>query len=515
MNFPIPHPWREKLQQLWALLWHQADAPSASFHIGCRWFIATVSLSFGIAFLSLWLQLDGLFGAHGLSPIRDLMFHARMTAGAQQVLMNPTLFWLDTSDGLLHAVCGLGVIFSIATGIGWIRGPGLLLLWAGYLSFCSVGAPFLNFQWDNLLLEAGLISVFLISWRSWKPVHPVFHPLVRWLGVYLLFRLMLASGIVKLSSGDPVWASLAALDYHFFTQPLPAPPAWWMHQLPELLRVLSTAGMFVIELLIPFCFFLPRRLRLLGAGTTILLQIAIMLTGNYGFFNLLTIGLCCLLIDDAAWATLSRGWMKYQETSIFKRVHASRMIWHGSVLAFTFTILGMTTVQWFGVFRLAAPLPEALKPLYAIVSGSRSINSYGLFATMTTHRSELIIEGSNDGITWKTYRFPWKPDAVEDGLPLVAPHMPRVDWQLWFAALTPPQSARNRWLQRFCGKLLVGNPQVLGLLEENPFPESPPQWIRIRAAEFTFTNRSERQESGNVWKAGPDRIYWPPMQLTD
>ncbi|MEM6886149.1 MAG: lipase maturation factor family protein [Verrucomicrobiota bacterium] len=502
------------LRSLYAMFPPRSSEPTATFGIGCDWFLRTVSLCFGVAFLSLWLQLDGLYGAQGLLPIRDLMKHVGQDANVQEYFSFPTLFWFVTGDGFLHLVCGLGVLLSIVTGIGWIRGPGFFLLWLGYLSFCTVGAPFLSFQWDTLLLEAGMIGVFLISWSSWSPSRPVFHPVVRWLGVYLLFRLMFASGVVKLSSGDPEWATLSALEYHFFTQPLPSPLAWWVHQLPDLLQVISTIGMFIIELLIPFCFFLPRRFRLLGAGATILLQIAILLTGNYGFFNLLSIGLCFLLIDDAAWTTLSRGWLKRPDIRMPRFANSWWKAWNGGVWIFALLILFMTTVQWFGVFRASAPLPDALKPLYVLVSGTRSINSYGLFATMTTRRLELTIEGSDDGATWKPYRFHWKPDTIGDSLPLVAPHMPRVDWQLWFAALTPPQSPNNRWLQQFCGKLLQGNKEVLGLLDENPFPESPPRWIRIRVTEFSFTNGSEKRETGNVWKEGKSGTYWPPMRLT-
>ncbi len=499
--------------------WLQAGGSPAdfNFHIGCEWFLRIVSLCFGVAFLSLWSQLDGLYGAHGIVPLRDLMFRAGLTAGLPEVLLNPSLFWIDASDGFLHFVCGFGVLLSILTFLGWARGPGMLLLWACYLSFCTVGAPFLNFQWDNLLMEAGLLGALLVSWRSWKPGHPVFHSVVRWLGIFLLFRLMFASGVVKLSSGDPTWATLSALDYHFYTQPLPTPLAWWMHQLPEPLLVISTALMFIIELVIPFFFFLPGRIRLIGAAATLLLQVAILLTGNYGFFNLLTIGLCLLLIDDATWRKLSCGTLKRADrvSTPSKPSRFGAQAWNAAVLVFAGLILFMSTVQWFGIFRRPAPLPEVLKPVYSAVASYRSINSYGLFATMTTSRLELTIEGSYDGTTWQPYIFRWKPNTIEDGLPVVAPHMPRVDWQLWFAALTPPQSPSNRWLQRLCAQLLLGNKDVLGLLAENPFAKSPPRWIRIRATEFTFTNFTERREDGTVWKEGRTRLYWPPMQLSE
>lgn len=468
-----------------------------------------------MAFVSLWVQLGGLYGAHGLIPIRDVIFHASLSAGLREMLLHPTLFWFTADDWMLHLICGAATLLSVVTLLGWIRGPGIFLQWMLYLSFCTVGAPFLNFQWDNLLLETGLLASLFISWKSWRPAAPVFHRLAHWLIVYLLFRLMFASGVVKLTSGDPVWASLAALDYHFYTQPLPTPLAWWAHQLPEALLVAATAVMFIVELLVPFCLFLSRRFRLFGAAATILLQVGILLTGNYGFFNLLTIGLCLVLIDDACWTSLLRGGFKRGasvQTGIVEQ-HWMRKCWHGGVIALAVVILFTSTVQWFGIFRKPAPLQRWWSPVYSMLCSMRSFNSYGLFATMTTSRLELTIEGSDDGTEWRPYRFHWKPNNVGDGLAFVAPHMPRLDWQMWFAALTPPQSRSNYWLERLCQKLLQGNPQVIGLLEENPFPEKPPRWIRVRATDFSFSSWEEKQQSGAVWQEGRSSMYWPPQRL--
>ena len=171
-----------------------------------------------------------------------------------------------------------------------------------YLSLVTVGRDFLSFQWDNLLLEMGLLAIFLDAPRLRTGlVSPRPSPVAYWLLRWLLFRLMFASGVVKLASRDETWWDWTALDFHYETQPLPHWIAWYAHQLPEVVQKASVAVMFAIELVVPFLTFGPRRIRLASCAALVLLQVLIMWTGNYGFFNLLTMLLCLLLIDDAAW----------------------------------------------------------------------------------------------------------------------------------------------------------------------------------------------------------------------
>lgn len=489
----------------------------ARFDAGCSLFGRGLSLCFAIAFGSLWLQLSGLFGPHGIVPIRDYLFRADTILGSSGFWQVPSVFWVNSDIQILHLACGLGLAISLLTLAGFARGPGFLLAWVLYLSFCSVGAPFLNFQWDNLLLECGLLAAFLFSWSFKSKTRRPPHFLIRWLLIFLLFRLMFSSGVVKLSSGDPMWIGLTALDYHFWTQPLPTPLAWWVSQLPDFFLAASTGILFFLELAVPFLFFLPGRARLCGALATIGLQIAILLTGNYGFFNLLTIALCFLLIDDRSWRSLRIG-----KFSLFSSVPsvpapvpattpppANRRPLHCHLvpILLSVAVLFMTTLQWFGIFRVSVQWPKPIQNAYGAVSSFRSINSYGLFATMTTRRLELIVQGSADGANWETYEFKWKPDRADDPLPWAAPHMPRLDWQMWFAALDSPRSNRLAWLQRFCGKLLDGEPVVVDLLESNPFPNRPPRQVRIIAREFQFSRLGERDSGQVIWETGERKIF--------
>jgi hypothetical protein len=314
-----------------------------------------------------------------------------------------------------------------------------------------------------LLVEAGFLSIFASQAL-----------LVVWLFRALLFRLMFLSGVVKLASGDATWRSLEALKYHYETQPLPTPLAWFMHQLPDAVQRASTAMVLVAELAVPLLFLAPRRLRAIGAWVTIGFQVLILLTGNYAYFNWLTIALCMWLFIEPA---------------------DRKVTWGSGVLAVTIGGLGVLTL----LAAAGVTLPEPALRAMGAVDPLRVVNSYGLFAIMTTTRPEIIVEGSNDGQTWQAYEFRYKPGDVRRAPPVVAPHQPRLDWQMWFAALGTAQ--QNRWFVNFVEKLLRGEPAVLGLLARDPFGGSPPKYVRARLFQYHFTRWGEagwwrREESG-------------------
>src|SRR5262249_2834865 len=208
--------------------------------------------------------------------------------------------WISASDGFLHGLCAAGVAFSVLLVGGVAQRWSLLALWALYLSLVSVGDVFLQYQWDNLLLETAFFSIFLASPWLW-PNRPVrSSPVALWLLRWLLFRLMFLSGAVKLASGDAAWRNLSALRFHYWTQPLPTWTSYYANLLPDSVQVASAVAMFVIELVVPLLIFGPRLARLFGGGTIAFFQVVIAATGNYGFFNLLALLLCLLLVDDAA-----------------------------------------------------------------------------------------------------------------------------------------------------------------------------------------------------------------------
>src|SRR4029079_8983171 len=185
-------------------------------------------------------------------------------------------------------VCALGALASALVVVDRFTTPALAICWIAYLSLVGVGQEFLSFQWDSLLLEAGALAIFTSSWPT----------ALAWLYRWLLFRLMFMSGLVKLLSGHVAWRDLTALTDHLDTQPLPNPISWYVHQLPAAVLHGMTGGTLAVETLTPFMYFGPRRVQAIGAGITVAFQCLIFLTGNYTFFNVLTIALALWLLDD-------------------------------------------------------------------------------------------------------------------------------------------------------------------------------------------------------------------------
>jgi hypothetical protein len=251
-------------------------------------FLRLLALIYFAAFASLSVQITGLIGAEGILPAAEYLDAARARWGGSAWLEVPTLFWLDPSDDMLVAACYVGMAAALALLLAVFERAALLLCFGLYLSLVSVGQDFTSFQWDMLLLESGFLALFLRLAPS----------IVVWLYRWLLFRFMLMGGVVKLASGDPTWRNLTALNYHFETQPLPSPLAWYAHHAPETLLQAATALVFVIELAVPFLVFCGRRGRLVAAACFVALQGSIILTGNYTFFNLLTLALCVFLLDE-------------------------------------------------------------------------------------------------------------------------------------------------------------------------------------------------------------------------
>jgi hypothetical protein len=383
--------------------------------------------------------------------------------------------------------------------------PALLLpaLWALWLSLCVVGGDFLSFQWDYLLLEAGLLACFAAAAGA-RPAPRDPPAAVHWLLRWLIFRLMFQSGAVKLLSGDPAWRDLTALTYHYWTQPLPAWPAWYAHHLPLWWQKLSCGVMLGLELLVPFMVLLPRRPRLLGAILLIFLQATIALTGNYTYFNLLAAALCLPLIDDAAWSALLR---RFGRTPPDVRPAPAPRRWRS---AFALFILLASAAPLWAMLGGHNSVPALLTRLQTAVAPLRSVNSYGLFAVMTKRRFELSIEGSPDGRLWTSYPFRWKPGDPARRPPFLAPHQPRLDWQMWFAALT--HYSQNPWLTNLLVRLFQASPEVHSLLAGNPFPDKPPRYLRVFAREYRFSTPDEKRASGSWWTAVDAGLYMPVVQ---
>ncbi|XP_012644979.2 lipase maturation factor 2 isoform X1 [Microcebus murinus] len=582
-------------------------------------FLQGVAAVYMFAFASLYTQIPGLYGPEGILPARRTL-RPQGKGRWQQLWETPTLLWeaprlgLDTAQGLellslLGALLALGALL-----LRPLRHPLVyLLLWAAYLSACQVGQVFLYFQWDSLLLETGFLAVLVAPLRQppqgkqasqGGPAGALPHEaLPFWLVRWLLFRLMFASGVVKLTSRCPAWWGLTALTYHYETQCLPTPAAWLAHHLPVWLHKLSVVATFLIEIAVPPLFFAPiRRLRLAAFYSQVLLQVLIILTGNYNFFNLLTLVLTTSLLDDQHLAAQpGHGHRKKMPTSWPKALLASLalmlelavygLLAYGTVYCFgleidwpqrtihsktTFTFhqfsqwlktVTLPTV-WLGVASLAWELLAAIwrwtqvrgwlrklsaavqlsvlgaatvslfvislvpysyvEPgthgrlwtgahrLFGAVEHLQLANSYGLFRRMTGlgGRPEVVLEGSYDGHRWTEIEFMYKPGNVSRSPPVVAPHQPRLDWQMWFAALGP--HTHSPWFTSLVLRLLQGKEPVIRLLQSHvaryPFHEQPPTYIRAQRYKYWF---SQPGEQGRWWRRQWVEEFFPPVSLGD
>ena len=418
----------------------------SSYSTAQFFFLRGMGFVYFIAFASLGVQILGLIGSNGILPTQS-----------------------GVSDSMLQLLCWGGVVSSVLVTFGVLPALFLFLNWVFYLSLVHLCGPFLSFQWDALLLEAGFLAIFLVPQSV----------VIRFLLKLLLFRLMFFSGFVKLAFGDPVWKNLTAMQFYYETQPLPPWTAWYAHHGSASFHTASCLFVFAVELIVPFFIFFPERIRHVAAAILICLQLLIISTGNYCFFNLLTLLLCLLLLEDSAWRKK------------LKSPKARDWPW-----PITGAVGVVVILMTFGALRVLEPL--------------KLVNRYGLFANMTTERPEIILEGSEDGKNWLTYDFKYKVGDIQRKPVFVAPYQPRLDWQMWFAALGSHK--QNGWFIRLGEKILEGSPDVLRLLEKNPFPDRPPRYLRALVYDYHFTNPAERKETGAWWRRELKGLYCPVLE---
>ena len=538
-------------------------------------FLRLLGIVYLVAFASLATQVLGLIGADGLLPAADYLERVHDLWGAEAYYRLPTLLWLWPGDAGLVALCWIGMALSVAAVAGVAPIATFAALWVGYLSLTIAGQDFLSFQWDVLLLEAGLLAVVYspAAWRAPLRSGRNPHAASRWLVWGLAFKLTFLSGVTKLLSGDATWWSLTALRYHYETQPIPTWIGWYAHQAADWFGTLSVAVMFVIEVAVPFVIFVPprfRRPRIAGCALLCLLQILIAATGNYGFFNLLTLVLYLSLLDDDAILAGISGFRSLAGTRWGWRARpapgapagsgaaegspagsnaragldaapgsdtraglgaapgsdapagssppsqsgapprparpapadvssreATRPPWRRYAVASLAALLAVLSALTFvREVRRPEPMPAWSNRLLGLVAPFQSVNGYGLFRSMTTERPEIVIEGTADGVTWREYAFPWKAGDLSRAPGFVQPHMPRLDWQMWFAALDPQRQAH--WLFALVDRLLENDPTALSLLDGNPFPGEPPRYIRLVMYRYRFTGL-DAGASGDWW----------------
>jgi predicted DCC family thiol-disulfide oxidoreductase YuxK len=478
------------------MLWGRNHEP-ARYELVSFLFLRLFGLITLSAFVSFAVQAQGLIGSRGILPLPEFISALAARFGPERFVLAPIVFWLNDSDLAIQAVCWAGAGLSLMLVLDLLPRVSLVLIYAFYLSLLYAGQTFMAFQWDTLLLETAVVALLM----SFAPTSGV------WLSRWLLFRFMFMSGVVKLISGDPNWRHLSALGYHFLTQPLPTPLGWYAARLPTGVLKAATGAMFLVELVLPFLIFCPRRLRFVAAFGILLLQACILVTGNYNWFSLQTMLLCLPLFDDAA----LQGILPPRLVGRAQAPARSRAPWQVVTIIVNATALLMvflSLVQMDERFggsppELALTIDDAFEPFHIV-------SPYGLFAVMTTTRNEIIVEGSDDGEQWREYEFRYKPGDVERRPPWNIPHQPRLDWQMWFAALDDPQ--RLPWFSRFLERLLENEPSVTALLKTNPFPDKPPTYVRAELYDYTYAGDGDHA-AGRWWDRRLAGLYFPRARL--
>jgi hypothetical protein len=448
-----------------------------------------------VAFLVAVNQFRPLLGEHGLLPVPRFVRGRRFWDA-------PSVFTLRYSDRFFMVLAWAGVVLSVAALAGVPdHGPAAvgmamwIALWALYLSIVNVGQTFYSFGWESLLVEAGFLAIFLGPAR-WTP--PV---LVIWLLRWLVFRLEFGAGLIKLR-GDPCWRDLTCLYYHHETQPMPNPLSWWFHNLPRSLHRVEVAANHAAQLVVPFGLFAPQPVADIAGAFIVVTQSWLVVSGNFSWLNFLTITAALSAFDNRFLAAV----LPFSPSGSV----TDAPTWHDAMVIGLFVVV--VVLSWWPVRNLASRRQR----MNASFNRLHLVNSYGAFGSITRTRHEIVIEGTHEAevgeeTQWEAYEFKGKPGDPKRRPPQVAPYHLRLDWLMWFAALSPGYA--SGWFDAFIVKVLEGDRATLKLLRHNPFPDAPPTWVRARLFRYRFTTRRERKQNGAVWDRTPVGDYLPPVRL--
>ncbi len=448
-----------------------------------------------LAFVAAATQFRALIGEHGILPI------PRYLTG-QSFWRTPSVFHLGYSDRLFSAVSWFGAALSAAIVAGaadavplWAAMVMWLTLWVCYLSIVNVGQTWYSFGWESLLLETGFLMIFLGNQDVAPPV------LTLWMVRLLLFRVEFGAGLIKLR-GDPCWRDLTCLYYHHETQPMPGPLSWFFHHMPKPLHRIEVAGNHVAQLIVPFGLFAPQPVASAAAAIIVVTQLWLVASGNFAWLNWVTIVLAGSAIDDRSVAMLL--------PNGFHPTVAPAPLWFvGLVAVFAAAVLFMS--YW--------PMRNMLSSRQRMnmsFNAFHLVNTYGAFGSIGRVRREVVLEGTEDVVVnertaWKEYEFKGKPGALRRLPRQWAPYHLRLDWMMWFAAISPGYA--HPWLKPLLQRLLRNDPAALRLLRHNPFPDSPPRFVRAQLYQYRFTTPAELRRDHVWWHRALIGGYVAPMAL--
>ncbi len=453
-----------------------------------------LALVYLIAFLCALNQFRPLLGERGLLPAPAFM---KQVAFRQ----SPSLFYLWPKDAAFATFAWLGIVFACFALSGlseryasWVSALVWFILWALYLSFVNIGQTFYAFGWESILLEAGFFAIFLGARNVATPVIGMW--IVRW----LLFRVMFGAGLIKLR-GDPCWRDMTCLDYFYETQPMPNPLSWYFHNGPVWTLRAGVWFNHFSELIVPFFYFAPQPIASIAGVITIVFQATIMASGNLSWLNFLTIVLAIPTLDDRLLAFI----VPLRQPVL----HTPNIFHKGAVYALAALVAYLSINPIRNMISPRQIMNTEYNPFHLV-------GTYGAFGSITRPRYEVIVEGTDDvaltsATKWRAYEFKGKPGDPSRSPPQIAPYHLRLDWLMWFAAMSDYYD--HPWFVHFVAKLLQGDRATLGLLRSNPFPGQPPRYVRAQLYEYHFTTPEERRKTGMIWKRALVRPYFPPVSL--
>jgi hypothetical protein len=461
-----------------------------------------LGLVYAVAFLVTINQVIPLIGADGLLPAGAYLQRISDALGPTMGFIRlPSLFWMGHSDATLLVAAWIGLLLSCVVIAGYANAIMLLALWFLYMSFVNVGQEWYSYGWEIQLLETGFLAAFLCPLLDARPFSRRPPPiqiivLFRW----LIFRIMLGSGLIKLR-GDEVWRNSTALYYHFETQPIPGPLSRWFHFLPRWILRAGVWYNWLAELIAPWFAFGPRIARHVAGIIMIFLQIILILSGNLSFLNWLTIVPALACFDDGALSKVLPRTLVRRATAAVANADPYRPM---EITAWVITVvIGFLSIQ------PAVNMLSSHQIMNTSFDPLNLVNTYGAFGSVGKERLNVVFEGTMDTIPddkahWRAYPYKGLPVALDKPSPQIAPYQLRLDWEMWFAAMSTPDE--YPWTLTLAGKLLHNDAGAVGLFAGNPFPGKPPRYIRAILYRYKFAppgNKEHlwwtRERIGDTW----------------
>lgn len=465
---------------------------------------------YAVAFLVAAKQILPLIGSNGLTPLNLYLEQLRAGFGSSFAgfVHVPSLFWFAHSDAVLQGAAWFGFALSCVVVAGYANVPIMAVLWALYMSFVHLGQEWYGYGWEIQLLETGFLGIFLCPLLDGRPFSKYCPPMaIIWLFRWLIFRIMLGAALIKLR-GDPCWRDLTALYYHFETQPIPGPFSRWFCFLPHWVLKTGVLFNFLAELIAPWLAFYPRLARRIAGVIMVLFQITLILSGNLSFLNWLTIIPALACFDDGFWSKCLPGLVVERATG----AAASEKRSIGMLIAsyIVAAMVGLLSIQ---------PVENLISP-YQVMNTSFNrldlVNTYGAFGSVGRERLTVVFEGTaaaapDDDAVWRPYLYYAQPVAVDRRPVQIAPYQPRLDWQMWFAAMGTPSD--YPWTLNLVWKLLHNDPGVLSLFATNPFPGKPPRFVRAVLYSYAFAPPGT---PAHLWWTRKELGLWlPPLSAED